>query len=320
MAMVEVTGSASDIWDLLLHIKNAAVANGYSQNEFIAGNPGLGVLRLQRNGKYFNIYALDDDPLASGVNDLGAALRLTLSTGFTASALENSQPDETQQCIVNMTNGPYQNHWFFIDDAGASQEAVFAGVIEFQAGYFRHVLFGDCRKQGNYVGGEFTSGLYWVQWENNIDQPSSSFHCRPVEGAVLNIGSYPSIRADLSGTPTFWRFGGSGQKYAAGNVGPLSRVPILREYIDEGPNDWGERTITGPIKMFTMDKDVGGSGRLKPRGYLPTVHIANIRNYQPGEVLPNTDYKIFPFARKGAVGERNDVENSEEFGLAYKFQ
>lgn len=317
MAQVEITGSASDVWNLLSHIRNAAAANGYTENQYVAGNPGLGILRLTRNGKFFNIYAQGEDPLTNPPEDLGAALKFSLSSGYTSSTSEGTQPDETTRTVCNLTPGPYQNHWFFVDDNVSSQEAVFAGVVEFQSGYFRSFAFGDCRKQGSYAGGEFVGAVYWYQYPPQVDVPESNGHNRLFEGMYNAQITFSHLRADLTGFKT-WRFGDSQSQKAIANMGNNHFLGMFTDYINEGPNPWNERTLTHPIYFFTIDDT--GSARAVPRGYLPTIHIVNIRNYQPGDVLPGTDFKVFPVSRKNKVGLRDDTENSEEYGFAFKFQ
>jgi len=323
MAIIEVTGTASNIWDLLLHIRNAASTNGYTVNEYIAGNPTLGVLRLQRNGKYYNLYAIDDDPVVPPSTDLGASLRISLSTGYSSSAAEGGQPEESDRHAVNFTNGPYSGHWFFIDDDVASQEALFAGVVEFQSGYFRSFCFGDARKQGSYTGGEVAGGVYWYQSISFIDKHNSSYHSHLFAAGLTGLTSQgPLIRADLNATTTYWRFGKSvsSREAYANTQTQTSYVGAFSDHIIQGPNDWNQRTLTAPIQLYTLDNSGSGSGRLVPRGYLPTVHIVNIRNYQPADVLPGTDYKVFPVARKRDPSVLDGSENSGEHGFAFKYK
>jgi hypothetical protein len=317
MAQVQVTGSASDVWDLLLAIKNAAVSNGFTQNEYIAGNPAMGVLRLQRNSKYYNIYAHPDDPTQSGDQDLGGALSFSISSGYTSSSTEGAQPDESSRTLMNITPGPYQNHWFFIRDEAVAP--LFAGVVEFQSGYFRSFVFGECEKQGTYTGGEVVGSVWWNQSTSFIDQYTHTSHNLLFAGAPSSSPRRSSIRVDDGGV-AYVEFGSGAAKKAAGNVGQYFGNPvyILGQPIYEGPNDWNERTLTSPIYLFTLDS--AGSGRYKPRGQFSTVHIVNIRNYQPGDVLPGTDYKVFPVARKNDPATLDDKENSGEFGFAFKYQ
>ncbi len=306
--MAYQTGVASSLPDLISTVFNFAKANGFADAgswSYTQSGNTYNLRSLSKGGVFFNFSVL-----ASG----NAFLYLNTASGQTSGATDNAQlgacPWSTR---VDNLAGPYVGYHLFCDGS------VVNVVVEIVTGVFVHFNFGTIQKNGDFVGGDFVTGLaissrnstslmnIWDSYHflpfdgnNDVGSPASygssmSSHVRtPISGPVAGIGRNDSTPTEAY--CTCW----------ASNAG--------RPLLLNSPNKVNGRAVLVPIN-FVQASSGKSTGPFYQLGTVANARAINIANLNPKQMV-NTDWMVFPVSQKNGPG--TTYLNSGNMGLAYR--
>jgi hypothetical protein len=332
------TGTASDSGDVLAtlesFLQNAASPTPWSIIQsttavspaqlFIQDQTGELNVQLITNGNDDKFYVHRsesyDSPLSSAESLPGAA---ALNATFGA-----------HQCDLLGTS--YDAYHFYSNFDPAAGPTYCHGVVEVQAGWYRHFGFGTLDKVGTYTGGQYSYGHYHEQGGNS-DNLISANHAWPWDGygtSSISTGRF-TVRF-LPHQASGW--GGAlesperkwAMAHTTSNVtdGDGARVTNMRGGVRQGYylNHFFEMANSSvyngfkpliPIPVFVYDIDANPD-EYYLIGYAPDVRYINMDGIQPGQsiTIGGDTWDCYPVARK-----KFDVDNTEGTGLggfAYK--
>ncbi len=209
MAFVYETGVPTSQQDFVQKLFTFLTANGWTQDQLDTTNKQAAI----HKGTCYVSFRWDSQASPNG------AIGVCQALGYTGGQSPGNHPNTGGNITVGrrmpwIGNGPFTSYHFFLDTTAD----VFHGVLEFQAGLYRHLSFGTVAKVGTWTGGEFCGALYW----NNagMDNLLSSNHSVMWDlyystgndvAATIHVEGLPNAPAN-SRWGSFW--GG-----AAGSVG-----------------------------------------------------------------------------------------------------
>jgi hypothetical protein len=329
------TGTSSSIENLLTQLSTFAVANGWTEDFFTAEGANPGRMGLSKNG-IFVAFVYDED-VDGGVIGIGMntsnddAADPWLSTGDDGQLYSN--PDafpgsiNTRRC-VDRIEGPHVAYYFFEQDANPAYLHV---VVEVSTNRFRHFGMGELEKIGDWVGGEYGYGHFWLQGTQS-DLPDNSQHCFMMDsGASNSLNRHAGMRASglpaLTGAEEWLRVGAPGPfpagqdragedrgaAFGGARGGPVGQAFSYLEFSQLSAFKpllpipiWFSNTSLNPDTVILL-------------GTHPDVRLINNANIEPGEIITvaGEDWFIFPWTIKKYVPNDN-LEQSWNAGVAYR--
>ncbi|WP_396957960.1 hypothetical protein [Nitrosomonas sp.] len=218
--MAYETGIATSLTDLLDKIRLFAIDQGFTQNEFTTVNSEMTRLFMEKDTSdgggltfYFGI--------TSTVNALATTTELSIrgATGHTPGVSVVSQPGApSQSARMNYIGaGPYVAYHLFSDVAGDYVHC----ALEYSAGFFSHLVFGQLDKFGAYAGGHYCDAVALSNSPSNRSNYYSSYNRFLFDNLGTNASSFNGqVSANLE--LNIWRLfegptGSSGTFDAYGN-------------------------------------------------------------------------------------------------------
>lgn len=302
--MTYQTGVSASIPDLITSLLNFAQENGFTigptgtfTGTAIGGLPAATVYdtySLIKGGVYFLFF----------VNRTGTPyVLMNTAATFTGSSFTLAAPQ--WQRVDNLV-GPHVGYHLFADEHAVN------AAVEVATNVFVHFNFGSVRKNGNWVGGEFVTGL---------NQGGASIWTTQAAGVpfgAISIGSTNNqaslrghVRCELSPTAVSLIDGStlsSSKAYFTGLAPNCGRILLSRS-----PNAMNGRAVLVPINLVHGANDANGP--YYQLGFVPNACFVNMRDINPKEMV-NNDWMVFPMSQKNGPG--SPYLNSENIGLAYK--
>lgn len=323
--MAYETGVSTSIADLLDKIRIFALARGYTTNEFAPWSTASGsgdrlfMQKTTSNGGAFNLSFGLESVITPVATPTKWELHVRGNTGFTALADIENQPGHagTTAILDRLGPGPYVAYHLFSDAVGDYIHL----VLEYSAGFFKHLALGQLVKYGTYDGGHYfdTSfdGTITASLDNAVTSSRSMLFAPgspsfSVDNGHVSVNSESNVWRKMSpatGTITTWD---------AYFNGLLAFTDTLSQFSQ--PNTFNLATPLLPIYGFT-DKGGQASVDKSPIGYVPDIRSINIEFLAVGaEVVLGPDtWKVFPHSRKSSQIDTGDnLPNSWNLGLAYK--
>ena len=327
------TGTSTSIENLLTQLSTLLQANGWTQGFFNSGDPGtIGFNKNQNFGSFqfsetaagggvmvcYQARAADPAPTTdpwTATGDSGAGEAGNATGNFQGSLSGNSFA------------GPHTNFWFFEQDANPAYCHV---VVEVDAGRYRHFGFGQIDKVGDWVGGEYTYGLFLFLGGQASD-PKSVFNEVGMDSfqsqrATTDAGATIRIEG-LAGEPsaaTIWgRFGiAQGGNDRAGN--PRYQIAggwrWSREFFNTFWIRVSEATAFKPLAPISIRarNEAAAPDAERLMGYQADVRFVNGANINPAQIINigGDDWYFFPVVAKSNLG--GSVEESENWFVAYR--
>ncbi len=327
MAFVYETGVPTSQQDFVQKLFTFLTANGWTQDQLDTTNKQAAI----HKGTCYVSFRWDSQASPNG------AIGVCQALGYTGGQSPGNHPNDSgngQNTGGNITvgrrmpwigNGPFTSYHFFLDTTAD----VFHGVLEFQAGLYRHLSFGTVAKVGTWTGGEFCGALYW----NNagMDNLLSSNHSVMWDlyystgndvAATIHVEGLPNAPAN-SRWGSFWGgAAGSVGNDRAGNGrcnmgGTLREGPIPNMLAGFGANPSNGFVPMSPVWVFYRYRTPSPEDCYM-LGYVPNVRGINVRYLEPGEefVLGSETWKVFPWVRKANQG--GGSQESKYQGIAYR--
>lgn len=348
--MAYETGTASNPGDLLVKLFDFAATNGWTINDDIFSSTQSPI--------YGHMSKIVGSPAGAGPTTVNLNvgfywdannINIYPSTGYTAGQPPHLQPNyyrhTTALATVGQTGhrttnfpigGPFDAYHFF-----AGSHYLYA-VVEWAAGFFRHIGFCQLNKVGKWIGGE----TYWNHWHSQsttyIDSPVTDEHCMGPDG----VRTYNSI---LTMGPVMYGVQADGQPFPQliGRNSPQSIWHMsgndagFGATVDSRSRDVGALQVSGPRSHFYNNMPSMVYSRYN--GYRPMFPISLWSAYHqpvPDECYPlgtvpnmrfmyldsidnGTEFtigadtwKVFPLSRIGVTTD--DTERSRNWGYAYK--
>ncbi len=317
--MAYETGIATSLFDLLDKIRLFAIGQGFTQNEFTVVDSTTKRLFMQKdtsNGGGLTFYFGIEAFVSSGATS--TELRIRGATGYTPSAALSSQPGAPSRSAVmnRVGNGPYVAYHLFSDAAGDYVHC----VLEYSAGFFSHLVFGQLDKYGAYAGGHYCDATFIGTNANDHDNYLSGYSRPLFDNYTSSSPSSGQVSANLE--LNIWRMfeSSSGNSstfdvYGNGRAGLTSRLLVGSQ-----PNTLNLATPLIPIYIFT---DIGGpnSGNRAPLGVVKDLRLVWMQSFAVGQevALGSDTWKVFPIYRRSNLQNTNDdLPNSWQLGYAYK--
>lgn len=295
--MAYQTGVTSSRNDLITTLLTFCAANGFSVGPqwSIATDS---YYSLKKGDVFFNFQV----PAAQN-----GYIQLNTALSASESPLTSQVQAAPYNCRVENLGGPHVAYHFFSDNDGVNV------VVEIVTNVFVHFNFGVLQKNGDFVGGQYVTGLH-------APYPVYTTLFGGYNHGTFGQGSVGAMESNYNGTSGHVRtpIGGPvaalgvnlGTSYAwstgmAGNAG--------RPLVTYSPNSFNGRSVLVPINIVQ-----GSSGNTGPYYQLGTVGNArfiNITNLNPKEKV-NTDWMVFPLSQKNGPG--TTYLNSGNYGIAYR--
>lgn len=299
------TGVTSSITDLLNTVFTFALTQGFTVGPtWTHGtSPVHDAYSLLKDGVYFTF----------SVPRTGTPyLFLNTATGINPALTQVAQPGaHPQACRVDNIGGPHVGYHFFCDGLALNV------VVEIVTNVFVHFNFGSMIKNGDFIGGQFVSGMS-VNYSsaNTLNQLFSYYHLLPYDGVTIgSAGAYGNSNQGHVRTPIapptvpLGQPGATGARaYCTGWASNGGR-PLL----DVSPNAFNGRATLIPFNFVQASS--GDSGPYYQLGTVGNARAVNIANLNPKEVI-NTDWMVFPISQKN--GPATVYINSANYGIAYQ--
>ena len=317
--MAYETGVSTSLNDLQDKIRIFALAQGFTQNEFTVVDSTTKRLYLQKNTSngggltfYFGIEAFVNAAATS------TELRIRGAIGHTPGAALGLQPGAPSQSAIMdfVGNGPFVAYHLFSNAAGDYVHC----VLEYSAGFFSHLVFGQLDKYGVYAGGHYCDAVnvgtnvfdrshYKASTSRTLfDNTGVSSASKGQVSANLELNVWRMFEGSTGGTTTF-------DAYGNGRSGLTSRLMDGSQ-----PNTLNLATPFIPIYVFT---DIGGtnSGNRTPLGVVKDLRLVWLQSFSVGQEVtlgPDT-WKVFPITRRSNQANTSDqLPNSWQLGYAYR--
>ena len=317
--MAYETGISTSLFDLLDKIRIFAAVRGFTVNENTIVNSDTRRVYLQKdtaNGGGLTFHL----GLEAFVNSTATTteIRMRGATGYTPSAALNLQPGAPSQSAVMdfVGNGPYVAYHLFSDTAGDYVHC----VLEYSAGFFSHLVFGQLDKFGAYAGGHYCDAVYVGGMPSDRGNYQSSFSRMLFDNIGVSAPARGQVSANLE--LNVWRMfdstTGSPSSFDAYGNGRFSFTSRL--LVGSQPNTLNLATPFIPIYIFT---DIGGSnsGNRTPLGVVKDLRLVWLQPFAVGQEVtlgPDT-WKLFPMTRRSNLQNTADsLPNSWQLGYAYR--
>lgn len=317
--MAYETGISTSLNDLLDKIRLFAIAQGFTQNEFTVVDSTTKRLYMQKStsgggGLTFH-FGIESFVNASVTV---TELRIRGATGYTPGAALNLQPGAPSQSAIMdfVGNGPYVAYHLFSNAAGDYVHC----VLEYSAGFFSHLVFGQLDKFGTYAGGHYCDAVNVGTNTNDRSSYQATTSRTLFDNTGVSSASKGQVSANLE--LNVWRmFAASTDSpttfdaYGNGRFGLTSRLLVGSQ-----PNTLNLATPFIPIYIFT---DIGGtnSGNRTPLGVVKDLRLVWLQSFPVGQEVtlgPDT-WKVFPITRRSNQANTQDqLPNSWQLGYAYR--
>lgn len=315
------TGTATSHEDFFNQLSTFAVANGWTEDEHDTVNDEI-ALSLSTIFVSFRYDNTDN-------------ISIHQALGFTPGNTPGNHPDDsgngdksgaitTQRRWNVIGAGPFVRHFFFTDGNPGTYLHV---VLEYAAGLYRHMIFGEIVKLSAWTGGEYCAGHIWTPGTNsdNLQHTGHSllFDSRGnvnTDGATLHIEGLASGPASskwgvcFSGTAPGNDTAGNGREALIGGMRD-SFLHAAIGHIQKNPNNGFVPLI--PMKIYRR-LTAPAPDTWMPMGTLPDIRAVNINFMEPADEFslgPDT-WKVFPWTRKRFA--QDNTEESGNMGIAYK--
>lgn len=332
--MAYTTGTISGPVDLITIIKDAAVAAGWTLNQFSTVGSGRRC-HLNKGNCFVNLRAYVNETTNPEVYALGATQYSVighLSTSYNAANSWAQQPGNLNYNdgfgnIVRpswgvtglTTTATY--HLFTV----TSPDAIYC-IVERSAGQFQWILFGNLDKNGDsWTGGPFYAAP--GPWDNN----NALFIHTVASTSFSQSGSAnsPFAQVYVDGIDSFTGWA-TALNYSSNY--PSSRLTDTfsdRRYIfDCAPNSFNSLAPLDPVEVFlsrrgseTVSTDATWATSFL--GFMPSMYAVNMQSLIPGqEYTIGTDtFRMFPLTRISSTVSFNAPAypgHSHYFGIAIK--
>lgn len=296
--MAYQTGVASNRVDLITSLLTFCAANGFELGpQWVVGTGSI--YSLKKGLIYFNIQ------VTSASNGY-----IYLNTGLSAGSGELAGQVQAAPYNFRVDNlhGPYVGYHFFSDDNGVNV------VVEIVTNVFTHFNFGVLQKNGDFVGGEYVTGLHtpstdYINLFRTYNHGPFGHASVGAAGQLNANGHSGHIRTPVAGPVACLGVGLTPPYAIATGMADNAGRPL----IDVSPNTFNGRSVLVPINIVQ-----GSSGTTGPYYQLGTVGNArflSIANLNPKEMV-NTDWMVFPISQKNGPG--TTYINSGNYGIAYR--
>lgn len=329
--MAYSTGTATGIADLLDKLVIFLNANGFTQDSFAVDGTGKRYHGHNAAGLYVNIRSyIGETPTNAFANRFGStnfiagSIVANVGTGYNGANPWYNQagvPVGTSTrygaAALQFPNAAIPAYHFFSHGTGASVVV----VVEWQAGYYQFLIFGDMTKKGTWTGGHYFGGSCNGTFSiaNGAWNGSTGLH--HYNGPGL-LAEYPStaftneafIKCAVDSEANDWRWMNTGQ----GARPTPSRIGLTNLFryglmLHASPNSYNDASVLHPV-IVSVFRDTNNSHTGSARsviGELPKLFYLDITNLIPGQQLAfgGTNYRVFPFAQKknGTNGGTPDV-------------
>lgn len=324
-------------------VRDFAVANGYTNRNYTASNPGttLGVMTLSRGNLFVSFRWEGTETAANKSIAMYQALGFDPAKAATPwTQLDNSGNGttgtnlQTGRNVINIGVGPYISlHLLAFDNDAVSGNAaptVYC-VLEYAVGLYRHFGFGSIDKLNDWSGGEWVGGHVWSSISTNESDPVANGHSVLIDGKASTVGSggvnqnvLATVHAeDLPGGPLGSKWG-----VAMGEVRSVTSNRVLLQggiRINAWTHFFGAiipDSLAGFVPLYPCPlwyvRDITGLGRrVYLLGYMSNIRMVQLRNFNPGDevTIGNITWKVFPVVRQ--IEASGNIEGSDNMGIAY---
>lgn len=327
-----VTGSVDTIDNLLGKIKDFCQTAGYTINSFITEGTGKR-LHISKNNRVFNFRSFNNESVVTYSNNQ-YAIFMNASTGY------NSIDSWYQQSgyfsyndgsaksficgIINLDSGIKSYHLF--NFSTVNYDVIYI-VVENQAGYWQHLLFGNVSTTKFGTSLITAEGMFYTGSKHPFDKEYSTSITMFGDGipAIYNAQSpQGAVYINYLGTPR-WHSGNF-------NINQTWMSPQRPQVVD---SICKRSTILNnclskistiptfiPIEIYAGQSTLNITSNitnLVPFGELPEIYFTRIDNFQVGGDLKmaKDTYKVFPFSRISDNWDETDPYNV--FNGSYKY-
>lgn len=180
-------------------------------------------------------------------------------------------------------------------------------VIEYAAGFYHAMGFGEIAKIGTWTGGEFAFGVD----VGNADVVNQSANW--IGGNATFLAGRNQAYLHLSAVDSFtgWAWGNRNQFIPGGVPTCYDQWQFSQGIAGALPIKLNSETGLIPNILYS-----DGGGGFRARGYLPNVHITNLKNHAAAATytLGGDNYKMFPYYN------RNDIQPLLNFSTGLQNQ
>lgn len=228
--------------------------------------------------------------------------------------LNQQQGSASNPCRVDNLQGPHVGYHFFSDGLSVNV------AVEIVTGVFVHFNFGAVQKNGDWVGGEYVTGLsiYTVD-QYSLVQGLNAYNFWPFD-SISGIGSILPYGDDICGhirTPISGPTQPIARNSRSASTTRVYTTPWApnagRPLLDYSPNKFNGRAVLVPINFVQASS--GDSGPYYQLGTVGNARAVNIANLNAKETV-NNEWMVFPVSQKNGPG--TTYMNSLNYGLAYK--
>jgi len=324
------TGTISGPVDLITVIKDAAVAAGWTLNQFATVGSGRRC-HLSKGNLYVNLRAYVNES-TSELYALSFTTQHSVvghaSTGYNGANNWYSQPGNIQ---YNPGFGNLTHSWGVTGLTSTATYHLFTFtapdaiycIVERAAGQFQWILFGNLDKNGDtWTGGEFFAGS--GPWDSNNLYSIPVIASAPIGGSWA---SFAQVRVSSLDSFTGWA---ASWNFSTGYPCPRLTDAIFdkRMIFDCAPNAFNSLAPLLPLEVFVSRRgtETGVTDEtwaFDLLGYLPNMYAVNMQTLLAGQSYSvGTDqFKVFPVARLSATttfGQFDNPGHSHYFGMAVK--
>lgn len=305
--MAYETSSATSPVDLMDKIRLFAIANSIIVNEFL--NDGTrDLLSLSFDSGHYGL-AYQDDANNSFI--------LLQSTSWVAATAWGSQANSTPSIFGHATctnftpNTAIPVYHLFYFPSGCLFVA-----YQTSEGYWRQFGFGSIKKYGTYTGGAGIFGCYWDTLLSTVDDPLNTSHAYFGRSTVGSIRA-PYIRADHPTSNKMYRFYLSEPVANRGFSNFYHRTQTSLMFLYSSPSGSTQSTSTDSFR-FSIVSDIN-TAKAIPIGELPDCRTINMSFLNAGDIF-DTDWIAFPIINANDPSVRDDLPNSGQNGIIFRFQ
>lgn len=312
------TGPATTHEDLINKLSTFLTANGFTQDEHDTGSNEFAI-HLTSGATVFVSMLYDN----TNIITLHQALAFTGGNAPGTHPNDSGNGGVTERRWSGIGAGPFPAYHFFTDDTTYAHI-----VLEYTAGLYRHMIFGQIIKEGTWTGGEYCAAHSWAASPNN-DDPTASGHAllfdsrtaAVADGGTIHIEGLP----DEPSASTMW-----GAMFS-GTAAGLDTAGVAREVLHGGIRDSYLHRAFGHVRADPASGNVSlipievyrrrtapSPDEMMKLGVLPDIRAINMHFFESGqEFTQGADtWKVFPWTRKRFL--QDNAEESWNMGVAYK--
>lgn len=274
-------------------------------------------LRSTQSGSGANrLYLFDGIPPYGSFTTLdalpGNSGQRVLSADYTSA----TQPPA--RCINPQFAGPFPTAYIFTNNPSTYCHI----VVEVTAGVYRHIAFGNAKKNGTWTGGGYYASQYWSQTgtpQFYISTPGSDQHQVLFDNVAIFTERGFTLHYENGayhwGAPFQATLNGVSRRTCFGSM----RGGFGTAFRNIQQSSFSGQTAIVPVTLWPYTS-TDSPATTRNAAVIPDMFEINLRNFAPGSLhsIGANDYLVFPMAQKGAPADRPSTENSGYFGLAYK--